>query len=79
MTVSMTEAERNELYKIVHGIVVSERLEIVDKILRGFSSPSTDKLLVNVEKAWLRADEEAWGKLAEFSGLPEGADIPGDK
>ena len=76
MTIEMTDEERLELYSIIDNIVASERLRVVDDILYGFRYPISDELLSEVHEAYISTDTLAWKKLAEFTGLPEGADIP---
>jgi len=76
MTIEMTDEERLELYSIIDNIVASERLRVVDDILCGFRYPISDELLSEVHEAYISTDTLAWKKLAEFTGLPEGADIP---
>ena len=76
MAIEMTDEERLELYSIIDNIVASERLRVVDDILCGFRYPISDELLSEVHEAYISTDTLAWKKLAEFTGLPEGADIP---
>ena len=76
MAIEMTDEERLELYSIIDNIVASERLRVVDDILYGFRYPISDELLSEVHEAYISTDTLAWKKLAEFTGLPEGADIP---
>lgn len=77
MAIEMTDEERLELYSIIDNIVASERLRVVDEILYGFRYPISDELLSEVHQAHISTDTVAWKKLAKFTGLPEGADIPG--
>ena len=76
MAIEMTDEERLELYSIIDNIVASERLRVVDDILYGFRYPISDELLSEVHEAYISTDTLAWKKLAEFTSLPEGADIP---
>ena len=76
MAIEMTDEERLELYSIIDNIVASERLRVVDDILCGFRYPISDELLSEVHEAYISTDTLAWKKLAEFTSLPEGADIP---
>ena len=76
MAIEMTDEERLELYSIIDNIVASERLRVVDDILCGFRYPISDELLSEVHEAYISTDTLAWKNLAEFTGLPEGADIP---
>ena len=78
MTIEMTDEKRAELYSIVYSIVASERLRVIDDILYGFRYPISDELLSEVHEAYISTDTLAWKKLAEFTGLPEGADLPAD-
>ena len=76
MAIEMTDEKRVELYNIVYNIVASERLRVVDDILCGFRYPKSDELYAEIHQAFISTDTLAWKKLAEFTGLPEGADIP---
>ena len=78
IAIEMTDEERLELYSIIDNIVASERLRVVDDILCGFRYPISDELLSEVHEAYISTDTLAWKKLAEFTGLPEGADLPAD-
>ena len=76
MAIEMTDEERLELYSIIDNIVASERLRVVDDILYGFRYPKSDELYAEIHQAFVSTDTVAWKNLAEFTGLPEGADIP---
>ena len=76
MAIKMTDEERVELYRIVHSIVASERLKVVERSINGYIRPLLDELLAEAHRDFSIEDPMSWEKLAEFTGLPEGADIP---
>ena len=76
MAIEMTDEERLELFSIIDNIVASERLRVVDDILYGVRYAKSDELYAEIHQAFNSTDTVAWKNLAEFTGLPEGADIP---